>query len=122
MWKAVVGGPASGPRVAPGSSLGKGPCEARGGRGGSVPPEGAEATASEATTASPEKFPLTTAQLPPRPSDLSRKPEPAVPLSAPANTVILVALGRIATAAISNDSRPSECQEAPPSIEEETPC
>ena len=38
---------------------------------------------------------MTTAQLPLRPSDLSRKPEPAVPLSAPANTVLLVALGRI---------------------------
>src|SRR5256886_15961083 len=118
MLKSVVGRPASGLQVAPRSSLRKRPCEVPASSGGSVPPEGAEATASEATTASPGKFPLTTAQPPPRPSDLSRKPEPAGPVSAPANTVLAVALRSTATAAISNDSRPSECQDAAPSIDE----
>src|SRR2546427_10850962 len=117
MLKSVVGSPASGLQVTPRSSLRKGPCEVPASPGGSVPPEAVEAPAREATTASPGKFPLTPAQLPPSPSDLSRKPEPAVPLSAPANSVLPVVFGRTATAAISNDSRPSKCQDAAPSVE-----
>src|ERR1700694_359463 len=121
MLKSVVGRPASGLHVTPRSSLRKRPCDVPASRGGSVPPEGPEATAREATTASPGKFPLTTAQLPPSPSDLSRKPEPAVPLSAPANNVMPLLFGITATAAMSNGSRPSECQDAAPSVEKETP-
>src|SRR3981081_502394 len=117
MLTSVVGRPASGLQVPPRSSLRKRPCEVPASTGGSVPPEGAEATAREATTASPGKLPLTTAQLPPSPSDLRRKPQPAEPLSAPANKVLPVALGRTATAAMSNDSRPSKCQDAAPSVE-----
>src|SRR5438132_9521972 len=115
MLKSVVGRPASGLQVTPRSSLRKTPCEVPASTGGSVPP--ADATASEATTASPGKVPLTTAQLPPSPSDLSRKPDGAAPLSAPANSVGLFALGSTATAAIFNASRPSECQEPAPSLE-----
>src|SRR5437879_13849506 len=117
MLKSVVGRPASGLQVAPRSSLRKRPCEVPASSGGSVPPEGAEATASEATTASPGKFPLTTAQLPPSPSDLSRKPDPAVPLSAPANNVGPLVFGSTATAATSNASRPRECQEPGETLE-----
>src|SRR5260370_20250669 len=100
--KSVVASPASGLQVTPRSSLRKRPCEVPASTGRSVPPEGAGATASEATTASPGKFPLTTAQLPPSPSDLSRKPEPTVPLSAPANNVGPLVLGTTPTAAISH--------------------
>src|SRR4030081_1190748 len=100
MLTSVVGRPASGLQVTPRSSLRKRPCEVPASTGGSVPPEGAEATAREATTASPGKLPLTTAQLPPSPSDLSRKPDPAAPLSAPANSVGVFVFGSTAPAAI----------------------
>src|SRR6266851_523576 len=117
MLKSEVGRPASGLQLTPRSSLRKRPCDVPARTGGSVPPDGAEATASEATTASPGKFPLTTAQLAPIPSDLSKKLEQIVPLSAPANSVVPLFFGRIATAAISSVSRPSECQEPEPSLE-----
>src|SRR5260370_25409059 len=115
MLKSEVGRPASGLQLTPRSSLRKRPCDVPASTGGSVPPEGAEATARDATTASPGKLPLTTAQLPPSPSDFSRKPETAVPLSAPANSVGPAAFHSPATPAMGNASRPRACQEPAPS-------
>src|ERR1700716_1678360 len=117
MLKSVVGRPASGLHVTPRSSLRKRPCEVPATTGGSVPPEGADATARDATTASTGKLPFTTAQLPASPSLFSRKPAPVGPLSAPAKSVAPLTLGSTPTAAIDRVSRPRECHVAAAALE-----
>src|ERR1700694_5703096 len=118
MLKSVDGRPASALQVPPRSSLRNRPCEAPASTGGSVPPDGADDTATEATTASAGKLPFMTAQLPARPSRLIKHAAPTGPLSIPAKSVKPFALGSTPTAAMDWVSRPSACQEPAPSLEE----
>src|ERR1700693_1452372 len=117
MLKSVDGRPANAFQVTPRSSLRKRPCEVPARTGGSVPPDGADAIASEGTTASAGKLPLTTAQLPARPSLFSKKAAPTGPLSTPAKSVKPLALGSTPTAATDSVSSPRACQEPAPSLE-----
>src|ERR1700704_6440758 len=100
MLKSVDGRPARALQVTPRSSLRKRPSEVPARTGGSLPPDGADATASEATTASAEKVPLTTAQLPASPSLFIRNAAPTGPLSIPAKSVTPLLFGSTPTAAI----------------------